>query len=335
MKTVQVVAPGEIAVVDRDVPDPSDHALIRVQQVGICGSDVKILSGGIPVAYPRVMGHEMVGVVESPARGEIVSAGTRVMVNPATECGHCDLCHRRLGHLCRNGGLLGRESDGVFTEYLVVPEDRLHPIPDTVSGDAAALLQVFGTVVHAQRTIDVFPDQTAVVVGLGVSGQLHLQLLLARGIGTVIGVTRSESKLTLATKFGATAVAVPDDAADVVAELTHGRGADIVVEAVGTEETLGRAIELAGHGGDIVVFGMLVGGGSGLPYFQIYFKELTLHHPRAAQTGDYDSGIAMAAAGALSLDPLINSRHLLGDAVAAFAALEERDTLKVVMDAAP
>ncbi len=335
MKVVQVVAPGQIEIAQRPEPDPGSDALIRVERVGICGTDVKILSGGIPVEYPVVMGHEMVGVVERAAAAGTIASGTRVLVDPATQCGHCDLCRRRLGHLCRNGGLLGRDADGVFAEYVVAAESLLHVIPDAVSLEAAAVLQVLGTVVHAQRVVDVFPDQVAVVVGLGVSGQLHLQMLLARGVRTVIGVTRSESKLALASELGATATVVPDDAAAVVAELTGGRGADIVVESVGKEATLAQSIELAGHHSDIVVFGTLTGGGSGLPYYQLYHKELTLHNPRAALGEDYDTGIALTAAGTLRLGPLVNSHHELGEAEAAFAAIGTPGTLKVIMDPTP
>jgi L-iditol 2-dehydrogenase len=334
MNVVEVAAPGEIRVSEREVPDPGRDALVRVERVGICGTDVKVLSGGIPAPYPIVMGHEMVGVVERAAASGTVAAGERVMVNPATSCGHCDLCMRRLDHLCRNGGLLGRDSDGVFAGHIVAPDDRLHVIPAGVSADAAALLQVLGTVVHAQRSIAVFPDQTAVVVGLGVSGLLHVQMLIARGVQTVIGITRSASKLELAAELGATATATPDDAAAVVAELTSGRGGDIVIESVGKEATLAQSIELAGHHSDIVVFGTLTGGGAGLPYYQLYHKELTLHNPRAAQGEDYDTAIAMTAAGNLRLEPLVNSRHALVDAAAAFTAIGTPGTLKVIMDVA-
>jgi 2-desacetyl-2-hydroxyethyl bacteriochlorophyllide A dehydrogenase len=332
MQAVLVTAPGELSVADVPVPPRNGGALIRVLRAGICGTDTKVFKGAIPVEYPRVMGHEVVGTVVEAADGGRLPVGTRVMVNPATACGYCDLCRRGLDHLCRNGGLLGREEDGVFAEYVVAPEQRLHVIPDAVSEDAAALVQVLGTVVHAQRSIAVFPDQTAVVVGLGVSGLLHLQMLLARGVGTVIGVTRSQSKLDLAAELGATATAVPADAAALVAELTGGRGADIVVESVGREATLAQSIELAGHAADVVVFGTLTGGGEGLPYYQLYFKELTLHNPRAARADDYDTGIALTAAGKLRLEPLLTSRHPLADAAAAFAALGERGNLKVVME---
>ena len=331
MKVVTTTEPGAIEIAERADPTATVDSVVRLDNAGICGTDLKILHGKIPVARPRVMGHEMVGIVEHAAADGEIPAGTRVLVNPATSCGTCDLCRRHLPHLCRRGGLLGRDSDGVFAERLAVAERYLHVVPAGISGDAAGVLQVLGTVVHAQRTVQVFPDHVAVVVGLGISGLLHLQMLLARGVGTVIGITRSQWKLDLATTFGAHGVATPDAAAEVVAETTGGRGADLVVECVGQEATLAQAIELAGHGADVVVFGTSTGGGQGLPYYQLYFKELTLHNPRAATGGDYDTGIALAATARLTLEPLVTGRFALADAVAAFEAAADPAHLKVLL----
>ena len=91
------------------------------------------------------------------------------------------LCLRGYDNLCRNGGLLGRDVDGVCAEYVAVPEDQLHEVPTAVSADAAPLLQVLGTVVHAQRSVEPDATECAVVIGLGISGLLHLQMLLHRG----------------------------------------------------------------------------------------------------------------------------------------------------------
>ncbi|MCY4425226.1 MAG: alcohol dehydrogenase catalytic domain-containing protein [Acidimicrobiaceae bacterium] len=334
MKCVQVTAPGQLTHADATEPAPPDpgHAVVRIDTVGICGTDVKILSGAIPVSYPRIMGHEMVGVVEAAAETG-PPRGSRVLIDPAIVCGTCDLCRKGRGNLCRNGGLLGRDADGVFAEYAAVPAHRLLEVPDSVSATAAGLLQVLGTCVHAQRSTPVFVGDVAVVLGLGVSGLLFTQML--RGAGaTVIGVTRSEWKQELARQLGAVAVAAPREAGSLVRELTGGRGADLVVEAVGTEATLAQAIELASVGGEVTVFGTLTGGGSGLPYYQLYFKELTLRNPRAATVDDYARGIELAASGALDLEAIVTDRFGLPEAVAAFERVRSADSLKVLMSVA-
>src|SRR5690348_10775425 len=111
------LADGPGAVIVRDVTQPlgeDGRAVVRVSQAGICATDHKIIDGDIQVTGPWVLGHEMTGHVEIPGRGGIPRAGTAVMINPAVFCGICDLCRRDMPHLCRRGGLLGRDADGCF-----------------------------------------------------------------------------------------------------------------------------------------------------------------------------------------------------------------------------
>ena len=332
MRAVRVVGPSELEVVDVPAPVAEDRALVRVDTVGICGTDVKILAGKIPGPRPLVMGHEMVGTVVEPGSQQLVAAGTRVLIDPATTCGYCDLCRAGRGYLCRNGGLLGRDSDGVFSDLIAGPEEKLHVIPQGVSAAASTLLQVLGTCVHAQRKVSVFPTDTVAVVGLGVSGLLHLQLLAARGIDRLVAITRSQWKLDLARSFGAAVTATPDEAEEVLADFTDGRGADLVVEAAGTEATLSMSIRLAATGGEVLVFGTITAGDRGLPYYDLYHKELTLYNPRAAAPADYDAGIDLAAAGRLQLEELATHTFAVEDALAAFEAVGDSSSLKVAID---
>ena len=330
MKAVQVTAPGAITIADVPRPEGGKDAVLRINQVGICGTDIKIVEGKIPVAYPRILGHEMVGEIVQPAEGFPYVEGNRVLVDPGVSCGWCDLCVTGRTNICRNGGLLGRDVDGVFTEYVVVPGNRLIPVSDTVSDKACGLLQVLGTCVHAAKVLDPFPGRVAAVLGLGVAGQLLSQLLRLQGY-TVVGITRSEWKRDLARTLGAAATAEPAAAAEVLADVTSGLGPDLVVEAVGTEATLGQAIELAATGGEVLAFGTITGGGEGLPYYQLYYKELTIHNQRAALLGDYADGVRLATAGSLQLEPLVTHLLDLEEAEAAFDVVNDSSSLKVLM----
>ena len=331
MRAVRVVAPGELEIAEVPEPDPAGQILVRAGRVGICGTDVKILSGKIPVDYPRILGHELVGEVASAPSNTPFSAGDRVLVDPGVACGWCAMCIAGRPQICLNGGLLGRDVDGVFTEYVVAPVGRLIPVPASVGEAAAGLLQVLGTCVHAMKTLHPFPGQVAAVIGLGVSGQLISQLLSLHGV-RVVGITRSEWKRDLAMRAGAVATAAPDDAVGVVSDLTDGLGPSIVVEAVGTEKTLSSAISLAATGAEIVIFGTLTEGGNGLPYYDLYHKELTLHNPRAALIGDYADGVRLTASGALELDALVTHVLALDEADRAFELVKDSSSLKVVMD---
>ncbi|MDP9145089.1 MAG: alcohol dehydrogenase catalytic domain-containing protein [Actinomycetota bacterium] len=330
MKAVRVVEPGSIEITDVPEPDGQGAVLVRAGQVGICGTDTKILAGKIPVEYPRIMGHEMVGEVVSAPPDSPYPAGTRVLVDPGVACGWCSLCRAGRFNICVNGGLMGRDVDGVFTEYAVVPVNRLVPVPSSVSEKASGVLQVLGTCIHAVKRVNPFPGQVAAVVGLGVAGQLITQLLTLRGM-TVVGITRSEWKRLLASESGTHFVAAPDAARAVLDDVTDGRGPDLVVEAVGTEATLGEAIDLVATGGEVLVYGTLTGGNQGLPYYQLYRKELTLHNPRAALIGDYADGVALAAAGSLSLEPIVTHVLDLDEAEKAFELVHDASSLKVLM----
>ena len=340
---------GSVSV--RDVPDPvpGDRALVRVAQAGICGTDLKIASGAVPVTRPRVLGHEMTGWVQRPGARGAVPAGTAVLVNPALFCGRCDLCRRDRPQLCRSGGLLGRDCDGVFADLVAVDEACLHPIPAALPPAAGALLQVLSTCVHAQSWLDPAPGDTALVTGLGVSGLLHVQLLRDRGVRTIAGITRSAAKRDLALRLGATAVAHPDDAARLAAEVTAGRGADIVIECAGTRPALAQAMRLAAAGGTVLVFGTTTPdgtapggtapgagdpGGDDLPTYDWYLKELTIRNSRAARPRDCDTAIQLAAERRVELEPLVTARFPLQAAAGALAACAEAGQLKVVLDVA-
>lgn len=322
MRALVVRAPGRVEVADVAEPTPGpDDALVAIERGGICGTDLKIANGDVPVAPGRVLGHELVGrVVVAPA-GSSLETGARVLVNPSIACGRCVSCRADREHLCPNGALLGRDVDGGFAQRLAVPGRQLHTVPESLTLDRSVLLQVLGVCVHAQRSVDVFPGQSAVVIGLGVSGLLMVQLLRARGIDRIVGVTRSEEKQRLGVEFGATAAVGPDDARAAVDALTGGAGADVVVECVGTVQTIAQAIELAGLGATAVLFGTTTAEEGRLRFYELYRKELTIRNPRAARPRDYDAAVDLLGREAVRVDELLSATYPLERGPEAFATL--------------
>lgn len=331
MKAVLSPRTGELVVEDVPDPDPAGRALVAVQLTGLCGTDAKILAGQIPVDHPRILGHEVIGEVVKAGERMLVPEGTRVLVNPTSWCGHCRLCLADRTHLCPNGALMGRDVDGGFAELIAVDEQQLHPVPEHLDDRAASVLQILGTCVHAQTLTDVFPGHTAAVIGLGVAGLLHVQLLRQRGVERIVGITRSGWKRELALEFGATEVAHPDEAGSAVDAVTDGHGVDLVIEAAGAPSSLSQAIELAAVGGTLVVFGITSTVDPELPVYQLYFKELRCLNARAARARDYASGVDLAASGRLDLEPFWSESHALEQARTAFEALDG-DVLKVTME---
>lgn len=333
MQVVVLEAPERLRLEER--PEPTvggEDVVVRIRATGICGTDLSIFGGKVSVDYPLVLGHEMVGTLEAPAPG--LDPGTRVVVDPNVFCGTCYQCLKGHENVCYGAELMGRDRDGALSDFLAVPARNVYPIPEEIDDRIAPLLQVLTTCLHGQRQVQLFPQDSVVVLGLGVSGLLHLQLAKTRGAHPVIGMTRSESKRALATRLGADLVIDPSDPTleEQVAEATQGRGPDLVIECVGKIETLAQAINLVRIGGRIVLFGTITEESGELPFYQLYYKEITLANTRAAKPEDFPATISLVASGAVELDPLVTHTFPLESAEDAIAATSESGSLKVILD---
>jgi L-iditol 2-dehydrogenase len=304
VKALVLRRPGDLVVATVDAPQPRpDAVLVRVTNSGICGTDLKIFTGGMPAKYPIIMGHEICGEVVD---GKDPIPGTRVLVDPVLYCGCCSDCMAGRTNLCAAGGVIGREVDGGFAEYVVAPRSHVYPLPPSVGGQIAPLIQVLTTCLHAQRRADVSSGHSVAVLGLGVSGQLHTQLAKARGATTVIGITRSVWKRSLAEQLGADLTASSgDEGVRFVQEATGGHGADIVIESTGHLRSLADAVAMVRPGGTIVLFGIFTAAEGALPFYQLYYKEPTIVSARAATSEDFPESIDLVARGAVKLSPLV------------------------------
>jgi L-iditol 2-dehydrogenase len=320
-----------LRAVEPPLPGAED-CLIAVRAVGICGTDLRMFDGRIPLEYPRVLGHEIVGEVASgPASGPPV--GTRVIVDPSVACGRCDRCREGRENLCPNGWLIGRDRDGGLTGFVVAPSTNVHRVPEGLDDDTATLIQVLTTCVHGQRMVPIGPGDSVAVVGLGVTGLLHVQLAKGAGARSIVGTTRSPAKLERASGLGADAVvpATGAEAIDRIVEITGG-GADVVIECAGTLATLGDAVRIARYGGRILAYGTIPAVEGPFPFYELYKKELVVTSPRAAVGSDFPAAIDVVNAGMVRLDGLVSHRVPLPDVATAFATAASPGALKVVVD---
>jgi L-iditol 2-dehydrogenase len=327
MKAMVLRAPSDLVLDDVALPEvPAGHVLVRITHSGLCGTDLKIYKGAIPALYPLIMGHEMVG--------ELLD-GDRVIVDPVLSCGTCFHCRMGQTNLCPAGGLIGRETNGGFAEYAAVPAGQVFRLPDSLDIRIAPLIQVATTCLHAQRLASVSLGESVAVIGLGVSGQLHVQIAKARGAGKVIGISRSRFKNDLAKQLGADVVieSGPSAVAKVLEE-TDGRGADVVIECTGVMTSIADAIRMARFGGRIQMFGITSATSGALPFYDLYFKELTLINNRAATAQDFPVTIDLVARGVVRLEPLVTHRMALDELGAALEMVEDgaERRLKIILD---
>lgn len=336
MKAVVLRKPYDLAVSEVARPEPArDEVLVRVTNSGICGTDLKIYTGAMPAAYPVIMGHEMTGEVLDGADNSRIRRGDRVLVDPVLFCGTCFDCRAGRTNLCPNGAVIGREVNGGFADFVVAPRTHVYPLPASIDSRTAPLIQVLTTVLHAQRRAAIMSGQSVAVIGLGVSGQLHVQLAKARGAGPVIGVTRSAWKRSVADRLGADLTVTTGDAGiQAVREATQGHGADVVIESTGMVKCIGDAIAMVRPGGTVVLFGIYTASEGALPFYQLYYKEPTVINSRAAMGDDFPESIDLVAAGRIALDPLVTQVLPVAELAQALGMLESdaAGRMKIILE---
>ncbi len=271
-------APAEFREVAVPEPGPGE-VLIKVAGAGACHSDLHLMdwpAGQMPFEPPFTLGHENAGWVQRTGAGvDAVRVGEAVAVYGPWGCGRCRACRRSSENYCERqaetgvmGGGLGL--DGGMADYLLVPAARLLvPLGDLDPRDAAPLSDAALTPYHAiKRSLHkLTPGSTAVVIGLGGLGHMAVQILSATSSARIVAVDISSDKLALAAEVGAdVTVEAGSSAAEAVREITAGRGAELVLDIVGNDETIALAVQCGRPEGDVTIVG-LAGGTFGLSFF--------------------------------------------------------------------
>lgn len=296
--------------------------LVRVTAVGICGSDLHWWTAGAigdaALARPLVLGHEGAGVIDSgPRRGQ------RVAIDPAIPCEACRACRDGYRNLCYRIRFAGHgQTDGMLRELMPWPARLLHPLPGQITDAAGALLEPLGVALHALDLGHVPFGGTTTAVGCGPIGLLLVQLLRAAG-AHVLAVEPLAHRREAATALGA------HEVTDAAAGLS-GYGADVAFELAGNDAAVRLAMESVRPGGRVVLGGIPDADTTTFSASLARRKGLTIAMVRRMNEV-YPRAIALAAGGAVSLDPLISTRAPLTDVAAAFATAQRRDGLKVLV----
>jgi L-iditol 2-dehydrogenase len=320
VKALRLHAARELRLHEEPDPEPQPgQVLVRVGSVGLCGSDRHwFLEGSIGDAVldrPLVLGHELAGVV---ARGP--RAGERVVLDPADPCGRCTVCLAGDGHLCAELRFAGHGStDGGLRTLVAWPERLAHLLPESVSDEAAPLLEPLGVALHAVDLGESEPGTTAAVFGCGPIGLLLVQVLRAAGISVEVATDPLPHRAAAARELGARR----SEPADV--------RVDVAYEAADADGALDAAIAAARPGGRVVVVGIPDHDRSCFRAAAARRKELTLVLCRRMRASDLARAIVLAETGRLELASLVSARYRLEEGPQAFRDLVERRGLKVVV----
>ena len=330
----------ELATLPVPVPGPSD-VLVKVAACGICGSDVHGYDGTsgrrIP---PLVMGHEAAGTIA--AVGSQVNGftiGDRVTFDSTVYCGACAFCRKGEINLCDNRQVVGVSCGdysraGAFAEYVTVPARIVYKLPENLGFAEAAMLEAVSVALHAVAVSKLEGGETALVIGAGMIGLLTLQAARAAGCSRVFVADIDATRLKSASELDAdeTILASGAELTRAILQLTEGRGVDVVLEAVGRNETIAASIDCVRKGGTVTLIGNITPQVN-LPLQKVVSRQIRLQGS-CASCGEYPEAMELMAAGKIRVDSLITAVAPLRDGPAWFDRLHsgEPNLMKIVLD---
>lgn len=324
MLTVVCASPLNLLAQERPRPErAAGDVLLRVRRVGVCGTDLHIFTGDQPyLSYPRVMGHEIAGLVEDADADSGLAPGDPVYVMPYLSCGRCIACRQGRTNCCVHLQVLGVHRDGAFTEYLTVPRGFVHRA-DGITLDQAAMLEFLAIGAHAARRGEVADGQRVLVVGAGPIGLATAIFAKLRG-GKVTALDARLDRLAVALDDVGVAATVPlgDGDEAELARLTDGEFFDVVFDATGNAGAMERGLRFVAHGGRYVLVS-IVPGDIRFSDPEFHKRETTLCASRNATAEDFRTVLEAMRRGDIPDRALATHRLALADVPHGFARLLE------------
>ena len=318
MKAVLYDAATSYRITDVPTPEPGPgEVLIKVIQVGVCGTDLHIHHGEFGARFPLIPGHELVGTVAAiGADVTRVEVGELVTINPNVPCLRCEYCLSGRTILCENGLGFGTQLSGFFAEYTCAAEELVFSV-EGLPLDTAVFTEPTACAMHGLETLQVRPGSTALVIGAGPTGQLLAQLIASGGASAVTVAGPTQAKLDTARALGATTTVLINkgDPAGNIDRLraAAGRdgGYDIVVEATGAPEVADICVTLTRNGGTVLIYGVMKEADrSQYSPYDVFRREITIKGSFAEMTS-FGAAIAALRAGRVRTDGIITHRFPL------------------------
>ena len=343
MLAVRFYKPGELRVEQVPIPKPGPGELVVKNAVALtCGTDVKMYRRGHPLAKPpQVIGHEFAGTIAAVGMGvDRFKLGMKVVSVNSAPCGKCFYCLKHQPNLCErlDENIVGFTLPGAYAEYVRIPErivsQNTFQVPDGVALESAASLEPLACVVHGWDLVDQVTGGIVVIIGGGPIGLLHAQMARVNGARSVALCDVVQERLDEAKKIGVdtTINSTGENLTDRVLDLSNGRGADLVVEAVGRRETWEAAPTLTRKGGTVLLFGGCSSGTTvSFEAERIHYGELHLqgvfHHTPSA----VERAFRLIVSGQILIKPLISHEMPLEDAAEALELMGSGKALKIAL----
>ena len=343
MKALYKSAPGagHLDLVDRPFPqmNETDNVLVKVIACAVCGMDHRIYHGNYPCTPPFIMGHEFIGIVEKTLDGvtEVVP-GDRVTLQPHLySCGTCAPCQMGLTQFCKSKRSVGIDRDGAMTDYVVLPASYLHKVPDEIPDKLACIIEpfsmIYGNIVPVIRQTKA---KNVVIIGAGQVGMFALVAAKSASVETVImsGTTRDvDYRFPVAKKLGAsdTIDSLTASLPDKIMELTNGAGADVVLDASGSEAGIHQGMQILRHGGTLIAMGKTRKESIPINWDACLKKAMHINFHMQSNYQYMDEAIQFFAHPYTDLSVLITKEAPLSQWKSLFDYMDTHDTLKNVL----
>ncbi|WP_225446623.1 zinc-dependent alcohol dehydrogenase [Paenibacillus rhizovicinus] len=317
MKALVYEGPKAMRMRTLPVPEPKyDEVIVRVERVGICGSELSGYLGHNSLRKPPlVMGHEFAGTVHTVGSGVTsFKIGARVTANPLISCLMCRDCMAGKPQLCKQRQLIGAHCPGAFAEYVSVPARNVYPLDD-LAFDEGALAEPFACGVHICRILNLDPADQLMIMGAGPIGLFALIAAQQFGLHNIVVMDLNQERLSIVEKLGGKPAASTDD----LERLTPSDGFDVSIDAVGRDATRQLAVKQLRQGGR-VCFSGLHEANSPLPINSIIRNETSAYGAFAYAPRDFECALEWLKQGKVNLQPWIELRPL-GEGGPAFEKL--------------
>jgi L-gulonate 5-dehydrogenase len=335
MKAIRIEEPRKISVVDLPIPiiDHEDQVMIRIAAAGICGSDVSIYKGTSPVVtYPRIMGHEMTGVVEKVGASVThVQPGDHVIIKQTESCGTCYACTHGRENVCVNLKVRGVTIDGGYSQYTIVPEHSVFKISKDLDLLQAILIEPFTIAFHACSRGRLVSDDTLLIYGAGALGSSLI--MVAHSFGCkIIAVDIDDKKLDHAKTLGADVVlnGLSDTIREEIQNASSGYGPTICIDSVCTPKSIEFLLDVVGNAGRLVTMGFDIRP-SEIPQFKITAREIDIIGSRLQQ-GNFEQVISLFENGIIKTGGMISHIFPFTQVQEAFNVIESGKYQKIVLD---
>lgn len=293
MESIVCQEPGTLKIITQPIPKRKPgHALLKIIQVGVCGTDLHAYQGNQPFfSYPRILGHELVGeIVEVDAESSL-NTGDQVAIMPYLSCGDCIACRNQKPNCCVTIQVLGVHTDGGMQSLVVLPENQLILV-NHLTVDEAMIIEPLAIGAHAIRRAEIKKEDLVLVVGAGPIGMGIIRWAKVQG-ATVIVIDRDTHRLTLAqSEMGADYILkAGENTLDFVQSITHNQGVSVVFDATGNKAAMESGIDYMAHSGKYVLVGLYKGD---LQFYhpKIHAKEASILCSRNATIDDFHQVIA-------------------------------------------